>query len=76
VGAPAFPAAGSGWVGGDAFADIVDAVANAGVGGRLGGFMFWDGAYGVLSGREDGVYGRTGVGRSYMQLVKEGLGGY
>ena len=50
----------------------MEEVKEAGV-GNLGGVMFWDGAYGVLSAREDGVYGRSGVGRSYMGLVKDVL---
>lgn len=72
VGAPAFPAAGSGWVGGQEFSGLMEEVREAGL-DNLGGVMFWDGAYGVLSAREDGVYGRTGWGRSYMELVKDVL---
>ncbi len=41
---------------------------------NLGGAMFWDGAYGELSGRTDGVYGRSGLGRTYMDLAKDALG--
>lgn len=74
VSAPSFPAAGSGWVAGEKFSRMVGRVRGVeGELGNLGGVMFWDGAYGVLSARQDGVYGRTGVGRSYMRLVKEGL---
>lgn len=73
VGAPAFPAAGSGWVGGEEFSVLVAEVKESAL-VNLGGVMFWDGAYGELSAREDGVFGRTGVGRSYMGLVKDVLG--
>ncbi|KAF7512573.1 hypothetical protein GJ744_000834 [Endocarpon pusillum] len=72
VGAPAFPAAGSGWVGGQQFSELMEGVKEVGL-GNLGGVMFWDGAYGVLSARDDGVYGRSGVGESYMGLVKDAL---
>lgn len=72
VGAPSFPAAGSGWVGGQQFSELMEEVKEAGV-RNLGGVMFWDGAYGLLSAREDGVYGRSGVGKSYMGLVKVAL---
>ena len=70
VGAPAFPAAGSGWVGGEEFSSLVAQVKGLRL-PNLGGVMFWDGAYGVLSKSQDGAYGRTGVGRSYMGLVKD-----
>ncbi len=73
VGAPAFANAGSGFVEGAQFEEILVAVKNASLGGvfgvasPLGGFMFWDGAYGEESA------GVVGVGKSYMQIVKEEL---
>lgn len=72
VGAPAFPAAGSGWVEGEEFVRVLEGLRGLGL-PNFGGVMLWDGAYGVLSARVDGVYGRTGVGRSYMRLVKDVL---
>ena len=74
VGSPAFTDAGSGFVEGNQFEDIVAQVKNASLGGRfnqaspLGGFMFWDGAYGEESTNVDGM------GESYMQIVKDALG--
>ncbi len=72
VGAPAFPAAGSGWMGGEQFLAVLRQVPGLRL-ANLGGVMFWDGAYGALSGKMDGVYGRTGLGRTYMDLAKEAL---
>jgi chitinase len=75
VGAPAFAAAGSGFLEGEPFLEVLSQVKNTNLGGRfdglspLGGFMFWDGAYGEESERVDGV------GASYMQAVKDVLGG-
>lgn len=74
IGAPSFPAGGSGWVGGELFTTLLTSVRSLRL-NNLGGVMFWDGAYGVLSAGTDGVFGRSGVGRSYMQLVKDVLGG-
>jgi chitinase len=74
VGAPAFANAGSGFVEGPAFEEIVAQVKGANLGGPfneaspLGGFMFWDGAYGEESVNVDEV------GVSYMQIVKDILG--
>ena len=74
VGSPAFAKAGSGFVQGLQFKDLVAQVKNTSLGGAfheaspLGGFMFWDGAYGEESTNVDGV------GESYMQIVKETLG--
>lgn len=75
VGAAAFANAGSGFVEGMQFEEIVAQVKNASLGGPfteaspLGGFMFWDGAYGEESPNADGV------GTSYMQIVKDLLDG-
>ena len=74
VGSPAFSNAGSGFVEGPAFEEIVAQVKGANLGGPfneaspLGGFMFWDGAYGEESVNVDEV------GVSYMQIVKDILG--
>ena len=66
VGAPAFQAAGSGFVDGDEFGTIMDSIYTAGV-ANLGGAMFWDGAYGEESGES-----RTD-GATYMHLSKVAL---
>jgi chitinase len=74
VGSPAFSNTGSGFVEGPAFEQIVAQVKGANLGGQsneaspLGGFMFWDGAYGEESASVD----EAGV--SYMQIVKDILG--
>lgn len=73
VGAPSFPAAGSGWVGGELFVSLLGGARALGL-KNLGGVMLWDGAYGSLSKEDDGMFGRSGVGRSYMQLAKDVLG--
>lgn len=71
VGSPAFANAGSGFVEGSAFEEIVAQVKSANLGGQfnesspLGGFMFWDAAYGEESASFDEV------GMSYMQIVKD-----
>lgn len=75
IGAPAFANAGSGFVEGVQFEELVAQVKGTNLGGPfnesspLGGFMFWDGAYGEESANVDGV------GVSYMQIVKDVLGG-
>jgi chitinase len=68
VGAPSFPAGGSGWVGGEEFARVLGGVVGLGL-GNLGGVMLWDAAYGALGGGGHGSYGRT-----YMGLAKDVLG--
>jgi chitinase len=70
VGAPSFPAAGSGWVGGEEFARVLGGVVGLGL-GNLGGVMLWDAAYGALSGGGDG---NGSYGRTYMGLAKDVLG--
>ena len=75
IGAPAFANAGSGFVEGVQFEELLAQVKGTNLGGRfnetspLGGFMFWDGAYGEESPNADDV------GASYMQIVKDVLGG-
>ena len=76
IGAPAFANAGSGFVESVQQLKVLLAqVKSTNLGGHfdgpspLGGFMFWDGAYGEESGNMDGA------GASYMQIVKDVFGG-
>ena len=62
IGAPAFPAAGSGYVRPDTFEQILQGVSSI---SNLGGVMFWDGAYGEVSGPAN-----TGT---FMQVSKDVL---
>jgi chitinase len=64
IGAPAFAAAGSGYVDQDKFQAIMQSVQTTQI-TTLGGGMFWDAAY----GEQDTVEGVT-----YMQIVKDVLG--
>ena len=70
VGAPAFAAAGSGFVDRAEFRTTMQSVEEKGV-GNLGGVMLWDGAYGEESGGA-GMNGGEGTDReTYMQIAKD-----
>lgn len=81
IGAYAFqPETGSGYVNGDELVERIQEVRELGL-ANLGGVMFWDGAWGILSegqgnsGVGDGgsVTGEGTVGRegTFMRLVKD-----
>lgn len=61
-----------GWIDGATYFELMQNVSTMNL-PNLGGAMLWDGAYGVLSAETDGVEGRSGLGRTYMDLAKEGL---
>jgi chitinase len=74
IGAPAFANAGSGFIESvQQFEALLAQIKSANLGGPfdgpspLGGFMFWDGAYGEESRNTDGA------GAGYMQIVKDVL---